>query len=129
MTDIEKQELVFPDWRKWSLEQKVSYVKGSSGGFNLKRADIAELDDNSRQVHYKMKTIRMAVNVIDIQGAELLSARKREKMLNRGVDLLQWLHGKYADKNLSFDDNWFAEVQDYFTYDYKAKETLSKGDK
>ncbi len=63
-----------------------------------------------------------------VESAELLSARERIRILNRGINLLEWVHRKYADKNLSFDDNWFAEVQDYFMHDYEAKEALKGKD-
>ena len=69
-----ESELKICDWHKWSLHQKRAYVKGSSGGFNLNRADIAALDDDYREMRYSMKTIRMAVDVID-----QLSAKDPEK--------------------------------------------------
>jgi len=64
------------NWREWSLQQKIQYVKGSGGGFNLKRHDIATLDDESRDVHYKMKTIRMAVDVIDDLSKQLTATQQ-----------------------------------------------------
>lgn len=59
-------------WKDWSLDCKISYVKGSGGGFNLKRQDIAAISDFDEGPRYKMKTIRMAVDIIDLLQAELL---------------------------------------------------------
>lgn len=42
----------------------------------------------------------------------------REQIFREGISLLRDVHGKYADKNLSFDDNWFANVEDYFLHDF-----------
>lgn len=59
------------NWHDLSLEQKINYVKGSYGGFNLGREDIERLPDNYREMRYEIKTIRMAVDVIDIQSNQL----------------------------------------------------------
>lgn len=53
------------NWKKWSLTQKIDYVKGSYGGFNLNREDIASLPDDYREMRYELRVIRMAVNVIE----------------------------------------------------------------
>jgi phosphatidylinositol kinase/protein kinase (PI-3 family) len=33
---------------------------------------------------------------------------------NEGIDLLSTIHGKYADLNLSFADNWYSNVEEFF---------------
>ncbi len=70
---MEETKPIFPDgwWKKWSLEQKIAYVKGNQGGFNIERPDIAGLSDSSRAMQYQMKTVRMAVDVIDLLCAEI----------------------------------------------------------
>lgn len=82
----EPKELVIVDWRKWSLHQKRAYVKGSGGGFNLKRSDIAALDDAYRGMQYTLKTIRMAVDVIDELSKQLTAA---QQALDTAVEALK----------------------------------------
>lgn len=53
------------NWRNWTLKQKIDYVKGSYGEFNLNREDIASLPDDYREMKYELRVIRMAVNVIE----------------------------------------------------------------
>lgn len=53
-----------------------------------------------------------------------LSAMEKERAkILEGIVLLRWVYDKYADMNLSFDDNWFAEAQDYLCpWEKRSKE-------
>jgi hypothetical protein len=63
-------------WQDYSLNQKINYVKGAHGGFNLGREDIERLPDNYREMRYELKTIRMAVDVIDDLSKQLTATQQ-----------------------------------------------------
>lgn len=42
---------------------------------------------------------------------------RRERILREGMSLLQDIHGRYADLNLSFADNWYSNVEEYFLHE------------
>lgn len=84
--ELTSKELELYNWHDWSLLEKIDYVKGSYGGFNLRREDIASLADDYREMRYQMKTIRMAVDIIEIQAKQLTDT---QQALDSAVEALE----------------------------------------
>jgi hypothetical protein len=49
---------------------------------------------------------------------ELEALKEHNRILREGISLLQHVYRTYADKNLSFDDNWYENVESYFQHDF-----------
>ena len=51
---------------------------------------------------------------------------QKDRILYEGVNLLEDVYRKYSDLNLSFADNWYANVEEYFMHDFcKIKKKAS----
>lgn len=61
----------------------------------------------------------MAEQFAEIESLQkqLAGAREALKRADEGLDLLSTVHGKYADLNLSFADNWFSNAEEFFMHE------------